>query len=110
MWARPSAEGPMAPGSLDREAESLEQKVFRDGGDQAEVARDPCEDGRRPAQCPTAAGEQLRPGQVRRDSSSLAASPAGLTLHEVKFRRSQVAYNPPWKHFQNVDLDANFLQ
>ncbi|XP_040107082.1 LOW QUALITY PROTEIN: protein PRR14L [Oryx dammah] len=41
----PSTEGPVAPGSLDREAkaESLEQKVFRDGGDQAEVVRDPCE-------------------------------------------------------------------
>lgn len=62
----PSAEGPMAPGSLDREAkaESLEQKVFRDGGDQAEVARDPCEGAEEdPPQCPTAAGEQLRPGQ-----------------------------------------------
>lgn len=67
----PSAEGPVAPGSLDREAkaESLERKVFRDGGDQAEVARDPCEGAEEdPPQCPTAAGEQLRPCQVRRET------------------------------------------
>ncbi|XP_068845736.1 protein PRR14L [Capricornis sumatraensis] len=62
----PSTEGPVAPGSLDREAkaESLEQKVFRDGGDQAEVVRDPCEGAEEDLpQYPTAAGEQLRPGQ-----------------------------------------------
>lgn len=39
-------------------------KVFRDGGDQAEVARDPCEGAEEdPPQCPTAAGEQLRPAR-----------------------------------------------
>lgn len=64
----PSTEGPVAPGSLDREAkaESLEQKAFRDGGDQAEVVRAPCEGVEEDLhQCPTATGEQLSPGQVR---------------------------------------------
>uniref|UniRef100_A0A8C6G3N5 Proline rich 14 like n=1 Tax=Moschus moschiferus TaxID=68415 RepID=A0A8C6G3N5_MOSMO len=62
----PSTESPVAPGSLDREvkAESLEQKVFRDGGDQAAVVRDPCEGAEEDLhQHPTAAGEELRPGQ-----------------------------------------------
>ncbi|XP_061241406.1 protein PRR14L isoform X1 [Bos javanicus] len=62
----PSTEGPVAPGSLDREAKakSLEQKVFRDEGDQAEVVRDPCEGAEEDLhQYPTAAGEQPRPGQ-----------------------------------------------
>ncbi|XP_065760090.1 protein PRR14L isoform X2 [Muntiacus reevesi] len=62
----PSTEGPVAPGSLDREAkaESLEQKAFSDGGDQAEVVRAPCEGAEEDLhQCPTATGEQLSPGQ-----------------------------------------------
>ncbi|OWK14403.1 hypothetical protein Celaphus_00000104 [Cervus elaphus hippelaphus] len=62
----PSTEGPVAPGSLDREAkaESLEQKAFRDGGDQAEVVRAPCEGAEEDLhQCPTATGEQLSPSQ-----------------------------------------------
>ena len=67
----------MAPGSLDREAKakSLEQKVFRDEGDQAEVVRDPCEGAEEDLhQYPTAAGEEPRPGQVRHETSAHSAS------------------------------------
>uniref|UniRef100_A0A4X1V9G3 Proline rich 14 like n=2 Tax=Sus scrofa TaxID=9823 RepID=A0A4X1V9G3_PIG len=60
------AEGSVASGILDREekAKSLELKVFRDGGDQAEIVRDPCEGAEEdPHQCPTAAEEKPSPSQ-----------------------------------------------
>lgn len=43
------AEGSVASGILDREekAKSLELKVFRDGGDQAEIVRDPVREQRK---------------------------------------------------------------
>ncbi|XP_065746546.1 protein PRR14L [Phocoena phocoena] len=62
----PTAEGSVASGILDREvkANSMEQKVFRDGGDQAESVRDPCEGAKEDThQYSTAAEEKLCPSQ-----------------------------------------------
>ena len=66
----PTAEGSVASGILDREvkAKSMEQKVFRDGGDQAEIVRDPCEGAKEDTrQYSTAAEEKLCPSQVRNE-------------------------------------------
>ncbi|GAB1289538.1 Proline-rich 14-like [Apodemus speciosus] len=58
--------GPMAYESLDREErpKSMEPKVFRDQGDQAQVFRGPCEGAKEdPCQHSTATKEKMRPRQ-----------------------------------------------
>lgn len=59
---------PMAYEILDREErpKSMEPKVFRDQGDQAQVFRDPCEGAKEdPCQHSTATKEKICPCQVR---------------------------------------------
>lgn len=61
-----TAAGSMASGILDREEKnkSMELKVFRDRGDQAEIVRDPCEGAKEdPCQHSTAAEEKISPSQ-----------------------------------------------
>ncbi|XP_058387835.1 protein PRR14L isoform X2 [Diceros bicornis minor] len=61
-----TAAGSVASGILDREekTKSMELKVFRDGGDQAEIVRDPCEGAKEdPCQHSTAAEEKISPSQ-----------------------------------------------
>ncbi|CAO2640328.1 Protein PRR14L [Lemmus lemmus] len=62
----PTARGPMAFEILDREerTKSMEPKVFREQGDQAEVFRDPCEGAKEePCQHSTATKEKVCPSQ-----------------------------------------------
>ncbi|XP_051021100.1 protein PRR14L isoform X1 [Acomys russatus] len=63
----PAARGPMAFEMLDREEKpkkSMEPKVFRDEGDQAEDFREPCEEAKEdPCQHSTATKEKTCPGQ-----------------------------------------------
>ncbi|XP_027431531.2 protein PRR14L isoform X1 [Zalophus californianus] len=61
-----TAGGSVASGILDREekTKSMELKVFRDQGDQAEIVRDPCEGAKEdPHQHSTAAEEKISPSQ-----------------------------------------------
>uniref|UniRef100_A0A452SHF7 Proline rich 14 like n=1 Tax=Ursus americanus TaxID=9643 RepID=A0A452SHF7_URSAM len=61
-----TAGGSVASGILDREekTKSMELKVFRDQGDQAEIVRDPYEGAKEdPHQHSTAAGEKISPSQ-----------------------------------------------
>lgn len=73
-WYRivdPTIGGPMTFEILDREerTKSMELKVFRAEGDQAEVIRDPCE-GAKEDQCQhaTATKEQISLSQVRNET------------------------------------------
>ncbi|XP_039081788.1 protein PRR14L isoform X3 [Hyaena hyaena] len=61
-----TAGGSVASGVLDREekTKSMELKVFKDEGDQAEIVRDPCEGAKEdPHQHSTAAEEKISPSQ-----------------------------------------------
>ncbi|XP_045743209.1 protein PRR14L isoform X1 [Mirounga angustirostris] len=61
-----TAGGSVASGILDREekTKSMELKVFRDQGDQAEIVRDPCEGAKEdPHQHSTATEEKISPSQ-----------------------------------------------